>query len=263
MNAPQVEWTVLTRRTQHPKLTWIMQALDRSEVAHRLNGESFHAPILEVDKAEFDLAWKILAPVDSMSDDDSLFLQPLERERAWWTSIMDGKIGSLVGAIGILANKVRRAVAKDACCVPEGASPYDCPFATGVISTCPKSLYALCAPMVRLEVFCLALAPVLHCDDGSAIRMCEALIQALEGSPLRGRVSRFDFMASFCHAVAQRLTDGQFEDLVKRTDRSAAELVAEVVKDLVIDGDVIMPKKFELDVSDLLAEIQQREGESQ
>lgn len=41
----------------------------------RRNGESFHAPILEVPEASLDLAWEILDPVDDVADDDPMFTE--------------------------------------------------------------------------------------------------------------------------------------------------------------------------------------------
>jgi hypothetical protein len=64
------KWTTLTRRTDDPKLSWLEQQLDLSEISHRRNGETFHAPIMEVQQMHFDAAWKILEPVDDIPDDD-------------------------------------------------------------------------------------------------------------------------------------------------------------------------------------------------
>jgi hypothetical protein len=67
------QWEMLTKRTNDPKLLWLEDQLDVAGVAHRRNGESFHAPILEVDKAKLDKAWEILTPVDDVPDDDPRF----------------------------------------------------------------------------------------------------------------------------------------------------------------------------------------------
>jgi hypothetical protein len=64
------KWTTLTSRTDDPKLSWLEQQLDLSEISHRRNGETFHAPIMEVQQMHFDAAWKILEPVDDIPDDD-------------------------------------------------------------------------------------------------------------------------------------------------------------------------------------------------
>lgn len=68
-------WVTFTKRTDGPKLAWIEGQLDRLSIAHRRNGESFHAPILEVDEADLDRANEILfmetgaGTVDDMPDD--------------------------------------------------------------------------------------------------------------------------------------------------------------------------------------------------
>lgn len=64
------EWTMFTRRTEDPKLSWLERQLDKAEIPHRRNGESFHAPILEVPFNKLEAAWRILEPVDDVPDDD-------------------------------------------------------------------------------------------------------------------------------------------------------------------------------------------------
>lgn len=68
-----MEYERLTRRTEDPKLGWIERQLDELGIAHRRNGSSFHAPIMEVDKERFDEAWEILSEVDDISDDNPDF----------------------------------------------------------------------------------------------------------------------------------------------------------------------------------------------
>jgi hypothetical protein len=67
------DWATFTRRTNDPKLTWLEQALDSAGIPHRRQGESWHAPILQVPKADLDRAWTILDPVDEVADDDPMF----------------------------------------------------------------------------------------------------------------------------------------------------------------------------------------------
>jgi hypothetical protein len=67
------EWVMFTKRTNDPKLTWLEKELTKSEIPHRRNGESFHAPILEVPKDRLDDAWAILDAVDDIPDDDERF----------------------------------------------------------------------------------------------------------------------------------------------------------------------------------------------
>ena len=53
-------WTLFTKRTNDPKLSYIEYRLDELGVPHRRNGESFHAPILEVPEEYLKVAWKLL-----------------------------------------------------------------------------------------------------------------------------------------------------------------------------------------------------------
>lgn len=67
------EWVLFTKRTNEPKLSHLERLLTAHEIPHRRRGESFHAPILEVPKADLDAAWRILDPIDDMDDDDPSF----------------------------------------------------------------------------------------------------------------------------------------------------------------------------------------------
>ncbi len=66
-------WTRLTRRTNDPKLSWLQARLDESGVVNRRNGESIHAPILEVARGQLDKALFIVESVDDMNDDHPRF----------------------------------------------------------------------------------------------------------------------------------------------------------------------------------------------
>lgn len=63
-------FTTFTRRTDDPKLRWLELKLKEAGIRHRRRGESWHAPILEVEAAKEDEAWGILDPVDDIPDDD-------------------------------------------------------------------------------------------------------------------------------------------------------------------------------------------------
>ncbi|MHB8387663.1 hypothetical protein [Metallibacterium sp.] len=67
------EWKRLTKRTEDPKLAWLEAQLTAAGIEHRRNGESFHAPILEVSADRWDDAWSILDPVDDVPDDHPSF----------------------------------------------------------------------------------------------------------------------------------------------------------------------------------------------
>ena len=66
-------WVTFTRRTNDPKLAWLENELDIAGIEHRRNGESPHAPILEVLELDLEEAWDILKPVDDIADDDPRF----------------------------------------------------------------------------------------------------------------------------------------------------------------------------------------------
>jgi hypothetical protein len=69
------EWVLWCKRTNDPKLTWIERELDKLGIPHRRNGESFHAPILEVPKDRESEAEAILQrrvgryTIDDIRDD--------------------------------------------------------------------------------------------------------------------------------------------------------------------------------------------------
>jgi hypothetical protein len=70
---PENQWAVFTRRTNQPKLNWLMLRLREFEIPHREHGHSFHAPVLWVRKGDIERAWAILNPVDDVPDDDPMF----------------------------------------------------------------------------------------------------------------------------------------------------------------------------------------------
>lgn len=63
-------WVTFTRRTNDPKLAWLERELKRNGIKSRRNGESWHAPILEVKERDLHAAWEILLPIDDIADDD-------------------------------------------------------------------------------------------------------------------------------------------------------------------------------------------------
>jgi hypothetical protein len=69
-----VTWKMFTKRTEDPKLAWLESKLGTSGIAHRRNGFSFHAPIMEVPEERLQDAHRILAPVDDIPDDDPVFV---------------------------------------------------------------------------------------------------------------------------------------------------------------------------------------------
>lgn len=69
-----MNWIVFTKRTNDPKLSWLRKQLDEKGIPNRLNGESFHGPILEVDEDREAEAWAILTDgIDNKPDDHPMF----------------------------------------------------------------------------------------------------------------------------------------------------------------------------------------------
>lgn len=66
----EAEWVLFTKRTNEPKLRWIFRQLYGRRIPYRHNGESAHAPIIEVLKQDLEKAWEFLDPVDNIDDDD-------------------------------------------------------------------------------------------------------------------------------------------------------------------------------------------------
>lgn len=72
---------MLTKRTDNPKLAWLERRLREMGVPTRRNGESFHAPIMEVPEEHAQKAWDFLGSkfdesgqtVDDVEDDDPVF----------------------------------------------------------------------------------------------------------------------------------------------------------------------------------------------
>lgn len=80
-----MNWETFTRRTNDPKLTYVETLLDEEGIPHRRQGESAHAPILEVPASDLDKAWDLLSrpillrgkriPLDDIEDNDPFFEQ--------------------------------------------------------------------------------------------------------------------------------------------------------------------------------------------
>jgi len=68
-----MEYVQFTKRTNDPKLKWLEGELDEAGIKHYRDGESFHAPIMMVEKDKEEEAWDILGPVDNVPDDDKRY----------------------------------------------------------------------------------------------------------------------------------------------------------------------------------------------
>lgn len=69
-------WVRFTKRTDDPKLAWLEKHLAEHGIESRRNGESWHAPILEVHDDKLEAAWDLLTPeLDEIPDDDPMFME--------------------------------------------------------------------------------------------------------------------------------------------------------------------------------------------
>ena len=83
---PEFNWQTLCKRTNDPKLKAIEAILDSMAIPHRRNGESWHAPILEVPDGDHERAYEeiLMSPdsvygiFDERPDDDPMFDEYLE-----------------------------------------------------------------------------------------------------------------------------------------------------------------------------------------
>ena len=67
------EWVQFTRRTEYPKLQWLIDQLAEHNIECVVDGESWHAPISWVKEEDEEAAWEVLDPVDDIPDDDPRF----------------------------------------------------------------------------------------------------------------------------------------------------------------------------------------------
>lgn len=76
-----IKWVSICRRTNDPKLRYFQALLDQENIPNRRNGNSFHAPILEVPSDKNEAAWDLLTSdvfgdgtvYDEIPDDDPVF----------------------------------------------------------------------------------------------------------------------------------------------------------------------------------------------
>lgn len=73
-----MEWTVFCKRTEDPKLRYYESRLDEMGIPHRRNGESWHAPILEVQADRHAEAYTLFSEVvDRSLDDEPVYLDDI------------------------------------------------------------------------------------------------------------------------------------------------------------------------------------------
>ena len=76
-----MKWETICRRTNDPKLQHFQDMLSARGIVSRRNGESLHAPILDVPELFAEDAWNLLssdvfgdgACYDDIADDDPVF----------------------------------------------------------------------------------------------------------------------------------------------------------------------------------------------
>lgn len=70
------KWVTFTRRTNYPKLGYLIYCCQNNHIPTRIVTSSAHAPILEVPPSHEEKAWGLLPLViDNMPDDDPGFEQ--------------------------------------------------------------------------------------------------------------------------------------------------------------------------------------------
>lgn len=67
------EWKMLTKRTEDPKLSWLMAKCQAAGLRVKIEGASWHAPMSWAHRDDHAAAWKILSPVDDIRDDAKRF----------------------------------------------------------------------------------------------------------------------------------------------------------------------------------------------
>ena len=67
------DFVTFTKRTNYPKLGYLIHLLDEREIDSRLDGHSWHAPILKVRRGDLDSACALLDPIDNIPDNDPRF----------------------------------------------------------------------------------------------------------------------------------------------------------------------------------------------
>jgi hypothetical protein len=82
-----MKYVTLCKRTGDPKLTAIEVLLDNLRIAHRRNGESWHAPILEVQERDIEKAWGLLSKRDKRWG--SKHLDDVRDDAPCWSRIID------------------------------------------------------------------------------------------------------------------------------------------------------------------------------
>jgi hypothetical protein len=67
------DYILFTKRTNYPKLGYLLKKCKEAGLRVKKSGKSFHAPCSWVHKDDEDAAWAILSPIDNIPDDDGRF----------------------------------------------------------------------------------------------------------------------------------------------------------------------------------------------
>lgn len=68
-----IAFKLFTKRTNNPKLKWLVKECRKAGLRVHVRGRSFHAPTSWVHPDDEDAAWEVLSPIDDVPDDDPRF----------------------------------------------------------------------------------------------------------------------------------------------------------------------------------------------
>ena len=67
------KYVLFTKRTNHPKLGYVLRKCKDAGLRVKKSGKSFHAPCSWVHPEDEEAAWAILSPIDNIADGDPMF----------------------------------------------------------------------------------------------------------------------------------------------------------------------------------------------
>lgn len=70
------EWLQFTKRTEDPKLSWVLAKCEAAGLRTFIEGASWHAPVSYVHRDDYEAAWGILGPIDNIRDNAPRFRKP-------------------------------------------------------------------------------------------------------------------------------------------------------------------------------------------
>lgn len=246
-----MSWIKVTRSMEASKLKWVREALEAVGMRYRVSGEDFAHPWIEVSAEDQPRANRLLLPVDSLASDDPMFVASTGTVNPAWWDEAPRSFGELVGGIGILANRALRNMADEVGCRPEGASPYDCPLALGLIDKCPQDLWRACEPLTRVQALFLGISEVLDGNDNKALEWSHSLVR--EARSRRGGEEEM-YWLTFFSVVGEWISEGTAHRLVAMNGQGASAVIDAVMKDTKeINGEIfprvikaLAPKRAEL-----------------